>query len=147
MDRFQFLAGALLAAVSGRMNPPFGGGADMTTQTEPGSPPDDSNPEGETQQPYGLIGKIVAQSGHRDELIEILLEGTRDMPGCLSYVVARDAEDPNAIWITEVWADRERHAASLELPAVQEAMAQGRPLIAGFEEGIETEPVGGWNRG
>jgi len=25
------------------------------------------------------------------------------MPGCFSYVVAKDSADENAIWVTEVW--------------------------------------------
>jgi quinol monooxygenase YgiN len=92
---------------------------------------------------YGLIGKITAVPGQRDALISILLEGTADMPGCLSYIIARDTADPDALWITEVWDSQERHQASLTLPAVQEAIAQGRPLIAGFGERFVTEPVGG----
>ena len=47
---------------------------------------------------YGLIGKATAVPGKRDELIAILLEGTAGMPGCLSYVVAKDTTDENAIW-------------------------------------------------
>lgn len=92
---------------------------------------------------YGLIGKMLTTPGSRDELIAILLEGLRDMPGCLSYVVARDPSDANALWISEVWDCRESHAASLTLPSVQQAIARGRPLIAGFGERFETEPVGG----
>lgn len=92
---------------------------------------------------YGLIGKMKAVAGQREALIGILLEGTQDMPGCLSYVVARDTSDPDGIWITEVWNSRESHAASLKLPAVQDAISRGRPLIAGFGERFETEPVGG----
>ena len=42
---------------------------------------------------HGLIGKIIAVEGKRDALIAILLEGTQEMPGCLSYIVARDAAD------------------------------------------------------
>ena len=92
---------------------------------------------------YGMIGKMRAVAGQRDALIAILLEGTEAMPGCLSYIVARDPADADAIWITEVWDRRESHAASLRLPAVQAAIARGRPLIAGFESSVETEPVGG----
>ena len=92
---------------------------------------------------YGLIGKMIATAGKRDELIEILLNGVSGMPGCLSYIVARDAGDPDGIWITEVWETREAHAASLSLPSVQAAIAKGRPLIAGFGEHFETEPAGG----
>ncbi len=92
---------------------------------------------------YGLIGKMTAAAGKRDELISILLEGTAGMPGCRSYIVARDAADENGIWITEVWDSKASHDASLALPAVRAAIAKGRPLIAGFEKGIETVPVGG----
>jgi len=92
---------------------------------------------------YGLIGRIIAAEGKRDELIAVLLEGTGGMPGCLSYVVARDPGDPRAIWITEVWEDAESHKRSMALPAVQTAMARGKPLITRFAEWFVTEPVGG----
>jgi len=97
---------------------------------------------GETKM-HGLIGKAVAVEGKRDELIKILLEGVSGMPGCLSYVVAKDPADKNAIWITEVWDNKESHAASLKLPAVKAAIAKGRPLFASFEMSQTTEPVGG----
>ena len=92
---------------------------------------------------YGLIGKMIAVKGKRDELISILLEGMQDMPGCLSYIVAHDPSDPDAVWVTEAWQDQASHQASLALPSVQEAISRGRPLIAGFEERYETIPVGG----
>jgi quinol monooxygenase YgiN len=93
---------------------------------------------------YGLIGKITAVTGQRETLIAILLKGTAAMPGCLSYIIARDTADPDAIWVTEVWDSQASHQASLALPAVQGAIAQGRPLIAGFGERFVTEPVGGY---
>ncbi len=96
---------------------------------------------------YGLIGKLIAAPDQRDALIAILLEGIAGMPGCLSYVVAKDAADANAIWITEVWDSQASHAASLTLPSVQQAIARGKPLIAGFGEHIVTAPVGGQGLG
>lgn len=92
---------------------------------------------------YGLIGKMVAAENQRDALIDIILGGVDSMPGCLSYVVAKDAENPDAIWITEVWVSKARHESSLSLPAVRAAIERALPLIAGFEESIVTEPVGG----
>lgn len=92
---------------------------------------------------YGLMGKMTAVPGQRDTLIAILLEGVMEMPGCLSYVVARDTADENAIWITEVWDSEESHGASLSLPLVQQAIVHARPLIAGFSDRTVTEPVGG----
>lgn len=90
---------------------------------------------------YGLIGKMRAASGRRDELIGILVEATGAMPGCLNYIVARDPGDKDAVWITEVWTDAASHKASLQLPEVQSAIAKARPMISGFEFQVETEPL------
>lgn len=92
---------------------------------------------------YGLIGKMTAVAGKRDELISVLLEGVAGMPGCLSYVVAKDPADADAIWITEAWDSAESHKASLSLPSVKQAITRGKPLIAGFSNNTITEPVGG----
>lgn len=91
---------------------------------------------------YGLIGKIVAVPGSRDDLASILT-GMGDMPGCRSYVVATVPDEPNALWVTEVWDSADAHARSLTLPEVQQAIEAGRPLIAGFGNRVETEPIGG----
>jgi quinol monooxygenase YgiN len=92
---------------------------------------------------YGLIGKMTAVAGRRDTLANILIDGTVAMPGCLSYVVAADATEPDALWVTEVWESQASHQASLQLPGVQAAIAKGRPLIAGFSNRVETAPIGG----
>ena len=92
---------------------------------------------------YGLIGKMLATPGNRDALAEILLQGIAGMPGCLSYIVAQDPTNPDALWVTEVWASQAEHQASLSLPSVRAAIAQARPIIAGFGERFETTPVGG----
>ena len=92
---------------------------------------------------YGLIGKMLSVPGQRDALASILLDGTGDMPGCRSYIVATDPVDENAIWITEVWDDEASHKASLALPAVQEAIGKAKRIIAGFGERFVTTPLGG----
>jgi quinol monooxygenase YgiN len=104
-------------------------------------------PGGQGETMYGLIGKVNALPGQRDGLAAILLEGTQSMPGCLSYVVAMDPGDVDALWITEVWDNAASHQASLKLPAVQAAIAKGRPLIAGFSNRVETVPLGGMGLG
>ena len=57
------------------------------------------------------------------------------MPGCLSYIIAKDTEDENVVWITEVWEDEASHHNSLQLPSVRHAITKAMPLIAGFEPG------------
>ena len=92
---------------------------------------------------YGLIGKITAVSGRRDDLISVLNKGIEAMPGCLSYIIAKDPADDKILWITEVWESEQSHQASLALPSVRQAIEQGRPLIAHFGSSTVTEPVVG----
>lgn len=98
---------------------------------------------GDEIEKYGLVGKMIAAPGRRDELIGCLLDGTGAMPGCLLYVVATSPTEPDAVWITEAWVSKQHHADSLKLPAVQAAIARARPIIAGFGERFEMTPVGG----
>jgi quinol monooxygenase YgiN len=91
---------------------------------------------------FGMIGQMKSVPGKRDELIGYLLEGSGQMPGNLVYIVAKDAADPDAVWITEVWRSKADHAASLSLPQVRDAIARARPIIADFGLSAETIPVG-----
>ena len=120
MERRSFLLGSMVAATAASVAP-AAAKADL----------------------YGLIGKMKAVPGQRDALMAIILEGAADMPGCLSYIVAKDAEDADAIWITEVWDSQVSHDASLKLPSVQAAIGKARDLVAGMETGVATVPVGG----
>ncbi|WP_438865278.1 putative quinol monooxygenase [Neptunicella sp.] len=115
-------------------------GASIVTLALPASGA--NNSKGVTKM-YGLIGKMLATEGQREALITILLEGISGMPGCQSYIVAKDPADDNAIWITEVWDSQQSHQASLSLPSVQQAISKAKPIIAGFGERFETTPVGG----
>ncbi len=92
---------------------------------------------------YGLIGKMTATPGQGAALASILLAGASNMPGCLSYVVALDPAEPDALWITEVWDSEASHKASLALPSVRDAIAKGRPLIAAMGPYTVTAPLGG----
>lgn len=97
----------------------------------------------EAKPKFGLIGQMLAQPGKREELLGYLREATGAMPGCISYVIALDTANPDALWITEVWDSRESHMASLKLPTVRAAIARARPIIAGFPQHFETVPVAG----
>ena len=92
---------------------------------------------------WGLIAKITLLPGKRDEMIEILKGSASEMPGCLSYVVAKDATDENTIWVTEVWDSLASHDASLSLPAVKNAIPRGKAIVSNFERVAVTSPVWG----
>jgi quinol monooxygenase YgiN len=92
---------------------------------------------------YGLIGRMTATAGRRETLTAILLEGVAGMPGCLSYIVAHDPADDDAIWVTEVWTDEAAHRASLQVPEVKAAIQRAMQLMATFADAQVTTPVGG----
>jgi quinol monooxygenase YgiN len=92
---------------------------------------------------YGLIAKMTVMSGKREEMIQILKESAAAMPGCLSYVVAKDSADENALWVTEVWDSAASHDASLSLPAVKNAIPRGKVIVSNFEKIAVTNPVWG----
>lgn len=101
-----------------------------------------ANPQ-EASGMWGMIAKITLQPGKRDEMIEVLKGSAASMPGCLSYIVAKDTADENTIWVTEVWDSLASHDASLALPAVKAAIPRGKTLVAGFERVAVTSPVWG----
>jgi quinol monooxygenase YgiN len=95
---------------------------------------------------YGLQGSIIAVAGKRDELLAILERAAAAMeanPDCHLYVVSRVLDDANAVWVSEVWTNKEAHDKSLEPEETQEMIMQARPLIASFGERFELETVGG----
>lgn len=92
---------------------------------------------------WGMIAKVTVLPGKRDEMIGVLKSSAANMPGCLSYIVAKDATDENVMWVTEVWESQASHDASLSLPAVKEAIPRGKALVANFERVAVTSPVWG----
>ena len=95
---------------------------------------------------FGMIGKLKAHPGQRDALIDYLLRASDLMPemeGCYLYVVSKAADDPDILWITEVWRSREDHQASLANEAVRAIITLARPLIADVSGGFDVVPVGG----
>jgi quinol monooxygenase YgiN len=96
---------------------------------------------------FGLHGRLLAQPGKGDELEAILLEAAEAQEAdhdCLLYVVSRQSDNPEAVWVTEAWTSREAHRASLEDEATRAMIQRAMPLIAEVpERGIELRPVGG----
>jgi len=84
---------------------------------------------------FSLTTRIVALPGQRDALAQILLKGSRNVPGCLSYVVANDPCDESSVWIDEVWESDTSRRSALALAQVKEATRDALPMIAGVGDG------------
>ena len=89
---------------------------------------------------------MTAISGEGESLAAHLLEAAdalEQVTGCHLYVVSRDPQDADSVWVMEVWENEDAHRASLELDAVQALIARARPIIKGMGERFELHPLGG----
>lgn len=94
---------------------------------------------------FTMFGKLTAQPGKRDELAKILLESAETlegMEGCVFYIINEAVEDPDTLWIMELWESKEAHAASLQNEKVLGVISRCRPLIADVG-GVPVRPIGG----
>src|SRR5919106_1152076 len=95
---------------------------------------------------YALLNKLTAKQDQRPRVVEILLESGRlfdDNPACLLYLVSESTDDPNLVWVIDLWTSREAHAEALKAPELQPFVEQAMPLLEGMPEQIEVRPVGG----
>jgi quinol monooxygenase YgiN len=95
---------------------------------------------------FGLVGSFRAQPGQGDALADLLLQAAEALDAngdCELYVISRSPEDPDAVWVMEVWTSPEAHQASLEDPRIRDLITKARPMIAGFGERFELSPLGG----
>ena len=95
---------------------------------------------------YVLINKMTTQPGKRDEVTAIVLESGRafgDAPACVVSLVSHDADDPDVIWVQDVWTDEASHEQMMSDPAMREYVQRAIPLLAGMPEQHRVAPVGG----
>ncbi|WP_152395716.1 putative quinol monooxygenase [Paenibacillus guangzhouensis] len=92
-----------------------------------------------------LFGQLKANPGQRDELAQTMLanvETLRNMEGCIYYILNESIDDPDLLWIMEMWENADAHAASLKNENVRALIERCRPLIAGGSA-IPVRPIGG----
>lgn len=96
---------------------------------------------------YGLHGKLKAVKGEGDALAEILVQASAlvsTAQGCHLYMVSRDSEEEENVWVTEVWDSKEAHDESLKMEGVRKLISQAMPLLDGQpEKGLVMEVLTG----
>ena len=96
---------------------------------------------------YAMTGKLLAQPGKRDALAGILLRASEmvsGMSGCRAYIVLEDVKNESAVWVFEMWDDKESHDASLKDERVRSLIAEAMPFMGGAPEGSELRILGGY---
>ena len=94
----------------------------------------------------GLYTRFTTSEGQRDRVTELLLRGATLMEtaaGCQLYLVNVSPDEPDTIWVTEVWDSQEHHRASLFIEGVPDVIARAMPLLAARPEQIRLTPIGG----
>jgi quinol monooxygenase YgiN len=96
---------------------------------------------------YFLHGKLSAKAGRAGELANILLNASKlvaTTKGCKLYVIGKDPNDTNSVYVTEIWDSKEDHDNSLKLEAVRALIMKAMPIIDGQpQKGQELEILGG----
>jgi quinol monooxygenase YgiN len=94
---------------------------------------------------YAYQGTMRTRPGHRDDVVAILLSGTGGLraAGCHLYAVGVSETDPDLVVISELWASKEHHDASLHMPETQAAIAAAMPMLTGEFTGAEARVEGG----
>ncbi|WP_052398316.1 putative quinol monooxygenase [Streptomyces sp. NRRL F-5123] len=87
---------------------------------------------------FSVYGRMTALPGRRDELVAVLVEGLRaggEDCGLLSYSVNEALDDPDTLWLTQLWADKDAHDATTRSAPVAAVSARVPPLLAAPPEG------------
>ena len=93
---------------------------------------------------YANVGTLGAVPGKRDELVAHLTSSKPGLAeaGCLLYEVGVSDDEPDTVFVAELWTSAEAHRSSLELPEVQQAIAAARPLLSGQFGGFAFNVIG-----
>lgn len=95
---------------------------------------------------YALINKLTTKPGRRDEVIQLLLESGKRFqqhPSCIYYLVFKDTNSPNIIWVEDAWTNKEDHTTALAQPEMKPYIAKTIPLLEVMPEQYEIQYAGG----
>lgn len=97
----------------------------------------------------GRYVKMSAQAGQGEALGTLMLEVAASLTttrGCELYAINRSVDDPDAVWVTEVWESQaalDDSLATLRTDDGRARLAEVQALLAGPPERIDLQPLGG----
>ncbi|MEV6102140.1 antibiotic biosynthesis monooxygenase [Nocardia sp. NPDC051981] len=93
---------------------------------------------------FSVYGRMTALPGRRDDLITLLLNGFRaggPTSGLLTYTINTARDDPDTIWLTQLWINKPAHDATTRSEPVAAITRQLPPLLARQPEGFYGDTV------
>ena len=93
---------------------------------------------------YANVGTLGVKPGHRDDVVAGLCRPDRgggDL-GWRGDEVGVNDEQPDTVFVVELWESQEAHEASLQLDSVRAAIAEAMPYLSGEMSGSRFTIVG-----
>lgn len=78
------------------------------------------------------FGKLQAIKGEGKTLLDILLKASEELQTeetCFCYIVGMSQEEPDGVYVYEVWEDKAAHENSLKLEPVKELIQEAMPIL------------------
>jgi len=93
---------------------------------------------------FANAGTLGAAAGRRDELVAHLTQRSDILAdiGCLAYEVGVSTDEPDTVFVIELWESAEAHQRSLTRPEVLASIDAARPLLSGKFGGFRFDVVG-----
>lgn len=93
-----------------------------------------------------VIAPFQIKDSHREHFIEEMIEDARgsleNEPGCLRFDIIQDPEDPNRIWLYEIYRDKQAFQQHIETPHFK----KWRDTVQDWQEDRPMSPVIGGSR-
>ena len=81
---------------------------------------------------FGVCGRMTVQPGGRGEVVDLIREAVRaggDASGLIAYSIIESLEEPDTIWVMELWTDKASHDTTTRSEAVRKVTQQMLALL------------------
>jgi quinol monooxygenase YgiN len=81
---------------------------------------------------YALYTRFIAKPGQGISLVNVLSRANTivsDAEGCRLYIINREEDNEDIVWVTELWDKEEDHAISLTLDGCKELVTEASLLL------------------
>ncbi|MBY8854866.1 antibiotic biosynthesis monooxygenase [Nocardia sp. CA2R105] len=82
---------------------------------------------------FSVCGRMTALPGRREEVIALIKESARaggEDSGLLTYSINTALDDPDSVWVTELWTDKEAHDTTTRSEPVRMVTERFLELLA-----------------
>jgi quinol monooxygenase YgiN len=93
---------------------------------------------------FAVYSRMTARSGERDALIEEIraaVAALGEPPGLLDYTINTVLDDPDSLWVTEIWTTKDAHDTATRTTANKARTARFAELLAAAPDSAYGEIV------